>query len=151
MSTLQVHLPAKLSEDVANLVASGRYKNMDEVLVTAVRHLVNHEKVIQESPMLQPMTAQIAWSDGQCCAFCPELDLATAMPTEEEAVTDLAEMAVEYAADYLDDLAFYAHSPDRGQHLPLILAVANCTTDVYDAEGVEKVRRLFQRRYDGDV
>jgi Arc/MetJ-type ribon-helix-helix transcriptional regulator len=146
MSILQVNLPGQLSEEVANLVASGRYKSLDEVLVTAVHHLVNHERVTQESQLPQPLTAQIAWSDSQCCAFCPELDLATAMPTEEEAVADLAEMAVEYAADYLDDIAFYANSPDRGQHLPLILTIAKYTTDVYDEEGVKKVRDLFQRR-----
>jgi hypothetical protein len=70
------------------------------------------------------------------------------MDTEEEALTDLAEMAVEYAEDYLEDLAFYAKSPDRAEHLPYILAIAECTTDVYDVVGVRKVRELFDIKHE---
>jgi predicted RNase H-like HicB family nuclease len=118
---------------------------VDEVLTAATRNLVTLEEE-KAAVKLVPLrlTAQIEWSDGQCCAYCPELDLATAMDTEEEALTDLAEMAVEYAEDYLEDLAFYAKSPNRAEHLPFILAVAECTTDVYDVEGVRKVQELFE-------
>jgi Arc/MetJ-type ribon-helix-helix transcriptional regulator len=145
MSTLKMSLPPEASRDIARLIASGRYRSVDEVLTAATRNLVTLEEE-KAAVKLVPLrlTAQIEWSDGQCCAYCPELDLATAMDTEEEALTDLAEMAVEYAEDYLEDLAFYAKSPNRAEHLPFILAVAECTTDVYDVEGVRKVQELFE-------
>ena len=147
MSTLRVNLPSEASRDIARLIASGRYKSVDEVLTAATRQLVAIEKEATIEPTSVRLAAQIEWSDGQCCAYCPELDLATAMGSEEEALTDLAEMAVEYAEDYLEDLAFYAKSPNRAEHLPFILAVAECTTDVYDVEGVRKVRGLFESKH----
>jgi hypothetical protein len=140
-------LPPEASRDIARLIVSGRYKSADEVLIAATRQLIAvEEKAAVIEPVPVRLTAQIQWSDGQCCAYCPELDLATAMDTEEEALTDLAEMAVEYAEDYLEDLAFYAKSPNRAGHLPSILAVAECTTDVYDVEGVRKVQELFESK-----
>ena len=148
MLTLQVNLPSEASRDIARLIASGRYKSVDEVLTAATRQLVAIEKEATVEPTSVRLAAQIEWSDGQCCAYCPELDLATAMGSEEEALTDLAEMAVEYAEDYLEDLAFYAKSPNRAEHLPFILAVAECTTDVYDVEGVRKVRGLFESKHE---
>ena len=148
MLNLQVKLPPEASRDIARLIASGRYKSVDEVLTAATRQLIAVEEgEATTEPAPVHLTAQIEWSDGQCCAYCPELDLATAMDTEEEALTDLAEMAVEYAEDYLEDLAFYAKSPNRAEHLPFILAVAECTTDVYDVEGVRKVRELFESKH----
>jgi len=148
MSALQVNLPSEASRDIARLIASGRYKSVDEVLTAATRQLVAIEKEATVEPTPVRLAAQIEWSDGQCCAYCPELDLATAMGSEEEALTDLAEMAVEYAEDYLEDLAFYAKSPNRAEHLPFILAVAECTTDVYDVEGVRKARGLFESKHE---
>jgi len=148
MLTLRVNLPSEASRDIARLIASGRYKSVDEVLTAATRQLVATEKEATIEPTSVRLAAQIEWSDGQCCAYCPELDLATAMGSEEEALTDLAEMAVEYAEDYLEDLAFYAKSPNRAEHLPFILAVAECTTDVYDVEGVRKVRGLFESKHE---
>lgn len=148
MLTLQVNLPSEASRDIARLIASGRYKSVDEVLTAATRQLVAIEQEATIEPTSVRLAAQIEWSDGQCCAYCPELDLATAMGSEEEALTDLAEMAVEYAEDYLEDLAFYAKSPNRAEHLPFILAVAECTTDVYDVEGVRKVRGLFESKHE---
>jgi Arc/MetJ-type ribon-helix-helix transcriptional regulator len=148
MLNVQVKLPPEASQGIARLIASGRYKSVDEVLTAATRQLiaVEEEKAAVELAPLR-LTAQIEWSDGQCCAYCPELDLATAMDTEEEALTDLAEMAVEYAEDYLEDLAFYAKSPNRAEHLPFILAVAEYTTNVYDVEGVRKVQELFESKH----
>jgi len=89
------------------------------------------------------LTAQLEWADGQWCAFCPELDLVTAGDTEEEALMDLAELAVEYAEDYLGDFAFYANSPDRADHLSYVLTVARRTTDVHDTSGVRRVKELL--------
>ena len=148
MLTLRVNLPSEASRDIARLIASGRYKSVDEVLTAATRQLVAIEKEATVEPTPVRLAAQIEWSDGQCCAYCPELDLATAMGSEEEALTDLAEMAVEYAEVYLEDLAFYGKSPNLAKHLPYILAVAGCTTDVYNVEGVCKVRELFEIKHE---
>lgn len=149
---VSVMLPPEVAHNVQKLVTAGRYRSVDEAVLEAVQRFLRHEQFVLEAGQLHLpttllpdyLTAQIVWSDGQCCAYCPELDLATAMDSEEEALTDLAEMAVEYAEDYLEDWDFYAYSPDRGKHLPYILAVAKCTTDVYDTEGVQKVRELFR-------
>ncbi len=150
MSTLKVSLPSEVSRGVARLLASGRYKSVDEVLTAATRQLIaveEKEAVIEPVPVR--LTAQIEWSDGQCCAYCPELDLATAMDTEGEALTDLAEMAVEYAEVYLEN--GWWDSPNLGQHYPYVLAVASYTTDVYDTDGVNKVKALFERSHDGSI
>ena len=150
MLNLQVKLPPEASQDIARLIASGRYKSVDEVLTAAARNLVTleEEKAAAELVPLR-LTAQIEWSDGQCCAYCPELDLATAMDTEDEALTDLAEMAVEYAEVYLEN--GWGDSPNLGQHYPYVLAVVSYTTDVYDTEGVNKVKALFERSHDGSI
>jgi Arc/MetJ-type ribon-helix-helix transcriptional regulator len=150
MSTLKMSLPSEVSRGIARLLASGRYKSVDEVLTAATRQLIaveEKEAIVEPTPMR--LTAKIEWSDGQCCAYCPELDLATAMGTEEEALTDLAEMAVEYAEVYLE--SDWWDSPNLGQHYPYVLTVASYTTDVYDAEGVNKVKALFERSHDGSV
>lgn len=151
MPVVKVELPGELSQEVASLVESKRYKSTEEVLLTALRRLVHHERAIIEAvegrALPEALTAKLTWSDGQCCAYCPELDLATAADTEEEALTELAEMAIEYAEDYLDEFETYAYSPDRASHLPFISKVASLTTDVYDEEGVRKIKALFQRRH----
>jgi len=150
MLTLQVKLPSEASWGIARLIASGRYKSVDEVLTAATRSLIAFEEEKTTVELALPcLTAQIEWSDGQCCAYCPELDLATAMDTEEEALTDLAEMAVEYAEVYLEN--GWWDSPNLGQHYPYVLAVASCTTDVYDTEGVNKVKTFFKRSHDGSI
>ena len=150
MLNLQVKLPPEASQDIARLIASGRYKSVDEVLTAAARNLVTleEEKAAVELVPLR-LTAQIEWSDGQCCAYCPELDLGTAMDTEDEALTDLAEMAVEYAEVYLEN--GWWDSPNLGQHYLYVLAVASYTTDVYDTECVNKVKVLFERSHDGSI
>jgi Arc/MetJ-type ribon-helix-helix transcriptional regulator len=85
MATLWANLPSEASQDIARLIASGRYKSVDEVLIAAARNLVTleEEKAAVELVPLR-LTTQIEWSDGQCCAYCPELDLATAMGIEEK-------------------------------------------------------------------
>ena len=150
MLNLQVKLPLEASQDIARLIASGRYKSVDEVLTAAARNLVTleEEKAAVELVPLR-LTAQIEWSDGQCCAYCPELDLATAMDTEGEALTGLAEMAVEYAEVYLEN--GWWDSPNLGQHYPYVLVVATCTTDVCDPEGVNRVKTFFERSHDGSI
>lgn len=142
MPTLKVSLPPEVSRGVARLIASGRYKSVDEVLTAATRQLIEEEAIVEPTPVR--LTAQIEWANGQCCAYCPELDLATAMDTEEEALTDLAEMAVEYAEAYLEN--GWWDSPNLAEHYPYVLTVASYTTDVYDTEGVNKVKALFERK-----
>ena len=150
MLNLQVKLPPEASQDIARLIASGRYKSVDEVLTAATRSLIALEEESIAVELAPPrLTAQIEWSDGQCCAYCPELDLATAMDTEGEALTDLAEMAVEYAEGYLEN--GWWDSPNLGQHYPYVLVVATFTTDVYDTEGVNKVKTFFERSHDGSI
>jgi len=89
------------------------------------------------------LTAQLAFADEQWSAYCPELDLATASDTQESAIHELAQLAIEYAAEYLADFDLYVNSANRAGQLPYILAIARHTTDPEDAEAVEAVRQLF--------
>lgn len=75
------------------------------------------------------LTMLLAKDDEQYCAYCPELDLATEMPSVEEAVADLLDAIREYAEEYLQDLEVYSRSPNRAHHLPYVRAVASCQTD----------------------
>jgi len=89
------------------------------------------------------LTAQLAFADEQWSAYCPELDLATASDTQESAIHELAQLAIEYAAEYLADFDLYVNSANRSAHLPFVLTIARYSTDPEDAEAVESVRQLF--------
>ena len=94
------------------------------------------------------LTAQLAFADEQWSAYCPELDLAAASDTPESAVRELAQLAIEYAAEYLADFDIYVNSANRAGHLPYILAIARHTTDPENVEAVEAVRQLFVSQQD---
>ena len=89
------------------------------------------------------LTAQRTFADSQWNFYCPELDLATAADTPEAALDDLAQLAIEYAAEYLADFDLYVNSSNRAQHLPYILAIARYTIHPDEAKAVETVRQLF--------
>ena len=65
---------------------------------------------------------------GEYVSACPELDLATAGNTREEAIDNLLEAMIEYVEDYLDRLNIFVRSPNRGSHLPFILLIASCVS-----------------------
>ena len=89
------------------------------------------------------LTAQLDLADGQWSAYCPELDLAAAADTQELVVDELAQLAVEYASEYLSDFDLYVNSANRSAHLPYILSIARHSTDPDDAEALKSVRQLF--------
>lgn len=89
------------------------------------------------------LTAQLTFDDGQWSAYCPELDLATASDAEESAIRDLAQLAIEYAEEYLADFDLYVNSTNRSGHLPYILSIARYSTDPEDMAAFESVRQLF--------
>jgi hypothetical protein len=72
------------------------------------------------------LTVILALDGDQYCAYCPEMDLTTEMPTPEEAVEDILEAMQDYAAEYLGELDLYRKSPNRAHHLPYVRAVAAC-------------------------
>lgn len=90
-------------------------------------------------PAAISLTAIIEAAEGQFVAYCPELDLATAGDSVEEALDDLVEMAVEYAQLYIDELALYSNSPNRATHRPYIQAIASRSFDRGE------VRKLFEQ------
>jgi predicted RNase H-like HicB family nuclease len=75
------------------------------------------------------LTVLVAQDDGEYTAYCPELDVATAMSTPEAAVKDLLELLREYAEDYTADLETFAHSPNRAHHLPYIRKIMACRSE----------------------
>ncbi len=89
------------------------------------------------------LTAQLAFADEQWSAYCAELDLATASDTQESAIHELAQLAVEYASEYLSDFDLYVNSANRSAHLPYILSIARYSIDPDDAEALNSVCQLF--------
>jgi len=56
MSTLKVSLPLEASRGIARLIASGRYKSVDEVLTAATRQLIAVE---EKEAIIEPMPARL--------------------------------------------------------------------------------------------
>ena len=77
------------------------------------------------------LTVILATDQAQYCAYCPELDLVTEVPTPEEAIEDMLEAMQDYAEEYLSDLELYRKSPNRAHHLPYVRAIAACQ-DTWD-------------------
>ena len=72
------------------------------------------------------LTVLLAQDNGNFCASCPELDLVTAMDSEEATLNDLLEAMQDYAREYLAELSLYRDSPNRAHHYPYIRAIAAC-------------------------
>lgn len=72
------------------------------------------------------MHSYVRPDDGQHMAYCPELDIVTALDTREEAIEDLVEAVREYSERYMREFDLYANSPNRAKHLPYVLAVLFC-------------------------
>ena len=91
--------------------------------------------------MLKPthlkLTAIIEPSDNVFVAVCPELDLATEADTVEEALTDLIDMAIEYAEDYAEHFEQFSQSANRAAHAAYIEVIRCRPTP-------ESVRALFE-------
>ncbi len=83
-------------------------------------------KIMVADPLL---TVLLAKDNGHYCAKCPELDLATELPTADAALEDLIEAIRDYAKEYLQDRDRYAISLNRAHHAPYIEAIAACKTD----------------------
>jgi len=64
--------------------------------------------------------------DAQYSAFCPQLDLAIAMDTPEEAVKEMISEIKEYADEYIEFYREYSVSPNRGEHAPLVNKIISC-------------------------
>ena len=89
------------------------------------------------------LTAQVVFADNQWTAYCPEIDLAIAADTQEAALVELAQLAVEYAAEYLADFDLYVNSSNRSSHLPYVLAITRYTLDPQETKPIQAVRQLF--------
>ncbi len=60
--------------------------------------------------------------------FCPELNIAAAGETFDEALDDLTESAEAYARDFINRMAFFLET-DRAAHLPWIMRLAACSDE----------------------
>ncbi|MBI5563333.1 MAG: hypothetical protein HY870_00455 [Chloroflexi bacterium] len=90
-----------------------------------------------------PLTVQQLYADKQWSVHCPELDLTTAADTLESALDDLAQLAIEYATEYLADFDLYVNSANRVSHLLFVLAIARLTTEATNQSARQAVRQLF--------
>ncbi len=83
----------------------------------------------------EQLTAIVSPDDGQFTAICPELDLAVAGTTVDEAFDELVSAAKDYAKEYLAEEKVYAKSPNRAHHLGFVRRIASADED--------ELRRLF--------
>ena len=74
------------------------------------------------------LTAIIEPSENAFAAFCPELDLATEGTTQEAALDDLIEMALDYSEQYMAEFDRFSQSPNRASHAPYIRALRSNPT-----------------------
>ena len=84
----------------------------------------------------EKLTAIIEPSEGVYVATCPELDLATEGNTQEEALDDLIDMAIDYAEQYMEEFELFSKSPNRAAHKSYVL-------EIHEKGTKEKVRELF--------
>jgi len=85
------------------------------------------------------LTVLLAQDNGNFCASCPELDLVTAMDSEEATLNDLLEAMQDYAREYLAELSLYRNSPNRAHHYPYIRAIAACENK-WDLKSMIEIR-----------
>ncbi|HEO64381.1 MAG TPA: hypothetical protein ENI73_00780, partial [Spirochaetes bacterium] len=69
------------------------------------------------------LTAIIEPSDSVYIASCPELDLVTEGDTTNEALSDLIEMTIDYAEQYMEEFDQFSKSPNRASHKDYILEI----------------------------
>lgn len=84
----------------------------------------------------EKLTAIIEPSEGVYVASCPELDLATEGNTQEDALDDLIDMAMDYAEQYIENIELFSKSPNRSSHKPYVLQIRERGTK-------ERVKELF--------
>ena len=82
------------------------------------------------------LTAIVKPSGGKYVIACPKLDLATEGDTPEAAFEDLIDMALNYAAQYIEKYDLFSMSPNRAAHAPFVKVV-------HEMESREKVKALF--------
>ena len=85
----------------------------------------------------------LAKDNKMICAFCPELDIVTEMPSEEEALIDILEALRDYAKEYKQNFRVYYKSPNRRHHWPYIKAILKIKDNW-------ELRKLLLIRY-GDI
>jgi len=85
----------------------------------------------------------LAKDNDMICAYCPELDLITEMPSEEEALNDILEALRDYAEEYKENYNLYRKSPNRAHHWPYIKAILRIKDNW-------ELRKLLDIRY-GDI
>ena len=71
-------------------------------------------------PVHLKLTAIIDPSDRAFVAICPELDPATEGDTPEAALSDLIDMTLDYAEQYVAEFDRFSKSPNRAVHAPYI-------------------------------
>ena len=79
-----------------------------------------------DSPILSIIVVE---DDAQYSAFCPQLDLAIAMDTPEEAVQEMISEIKEYVDEYIEFYREYSASPNRAEHAPLVKKILSCESD----------------------
>lgn len=92
-------------------------RNRDHFAALSVDHM---------NLLLEPYTFTINFlheDDGSVTGSLEEIDLVANAPDIEQLKKALAEELVEYAREYMDNIALYYYSPNRRRHLPYVLRV----------------------------
>jgi len=102
--------------------------------------LTKKPTIILRGPLISLILAR---DNNMICAFCPELDIITEMPTEEEALIDVLDAIRDYAREYKSSFKSYRKSPNRAHHWPYVKAILKTKNNW-------GLRKLLDIRY-GDI
>ncbi len=90
---------------------------------------LHRDDIIAIKAGLPVLSIIVVEDDAQYSAFCPQLDLAIAMDTPEEAVKEMISEIKEYADEYIEFYQEYSVSPNRAEHAPLVKKIISCESD----------------------
>lgn len=118
LSAAKAHLSDLMSEVVQRQhpVVVNRHKGKETMFLFAPEHM---------APLLAHFRfdPQVSFDAGEWTILSPELNLTAGGESFDKALDDLVSAVEEYARDFFDRQAFYAHT-DRMSHLPWLLRVA---------------------------
>lgn len=118
LSEAKAHLSDVMSEVVQRQrpVVVDRHRGKELMFLFAPEHMESLLSHFRFDP-------QVSFDTGEVTIYSPELNLTAGGESFDEALADLVTAAEEYAQDFFDRQAFYAHT-DRMSHLPWLLRLA---------------------------
>ncbi len=133
MSKIETVSISKIRKDISDYFTDAVYNNK---LVELSRHdkeraFLLGDKIfdlILKNNAASPEVQIEKENDGTITVIYKTLDLVANEETYENAIENIAEQAIEYANDYLEDMDIYIRDQERALHLPMIVLIYKAKT-----------------------